>query len=254
MYISQIKPGRRVRDAAPYECDTPPGRRVRDAAVPAVEIDGLSVRYPQRPPLLTGFSLTAQAGECVAVRGESGSGKSTLLHCLCGLIPRSIYAETAGIVRLFGKQVSKMSRGELAQTTGIVFQDPETQLFCDTVEDEIAFGLENICLAKGEMAVRIAESLALTGLAPYRLASPKHLSGGQRQLVVLAAVLALRPRILLLDEAFSQLDEEGAARLTAHVAGLRGTGVTVIIADHDEGNLSTADREVVLPMGEAGHR
>ena len=222
-----------------------------NGAIPAVEVENLTAGYKGHAPLLTDFSLSIKPGDCVAIRGESGCGKSTLLYCLCGLIPRSISGEIAGTVRLFGIPVGEYKRHELVQTIGIVFQNPETQLFCDTVEDEIAFGLENICLSRQEMALRIEESLALTGLGQYRLTSPKRLSGGQKQLVALAAVLALHPRILLFDEAFSQLDDTGRERLLAHIAELRSRGMTILLVDHDPENLSLA--ETVINMESKGY-
>jgi energy-coupling factor transport system ATP-binding protein len=196
--------------------------------------------------LLSNFSLIVEPGECLTIMGESGCGKSTLLHCVCGLIPRSIPAEIKGVIRLFGRPVGEYPRHELVQNIGIVFQNPETQLFCDTVEDELAFGMENICLSREEMGTRIEESLSLTGLEKYRLTSPKNLSGGQKQLVVLAAVLALRPAILLLDEVFSQLDETGRSRLMAHIAALRDSGRTIVLVDHNPENLSIGTRSCVL--------
>jgi energy-coupling factor transport system ATP-binding protein len=151
-----------------------------------------------------------------------------------------------GVIRLFGRPVGEYPRHELAQNIGIVFQNPETQLFCDTVEDELAFGMENICLSREEMGTRIEESLSLTGLEKYRLTSPKNLSGGQKQLVVLAAVLALRPAILLLDEVFSQLDETGRSRLMAHIAALRDSGRTIVLVDHNPENLSIGTSSIVI--------
>jgi energy-coupling factor transport system ATP-binding protein len=156
----------------------------------------------------------------------------------------------SGSVRLFGKPVGEYKQHELAQSIGIVFQNPETQLFCDTVEDEVAFGLENICLSRDEMAVRIEESLRLTGLEKYRFTSPKHLSGGQKQLTALAAVLALKPQILLFDESFSQLDEAGRRQLSAHVIALRDSGRTIVMVDHDAGNLAAA--QTILKLGGVG--
>ena len=196
--------------------------------------------------MLSDFSLVVEPGECLTILGESGCGKSTLLHCVCGLIPRSIPAEMTGVIRLFGRPVGEYPRHELVQKIGIVFQNPETQLFCDTVEDELAFGMENICLSRGEMGTRIEESLSLTGLEKYHLSSPKNLSGGQKQLVVLAAVLALRPAILMLDEVFSQLDELSRSRLMAHIAALRDSGRTIVLVDHNPENLSIGTSSIVI--------
>jgi len=212
--------------------------------IPVIDIGNLTVGYSGRE-VLSGFSLRVADGECVAITGESGCGKSTLLHCVCELIPRSINAAVTGSIKLFDRPVAEIPRHELASLIGIVFQNPETQLFCDTVEDELAFGLENICLPREIMELRINEMLALIGLDRYRLTSPEKLSGGQKQLVALAAVLALRPKILLLDEAFAQLDESVRERLLGHVRALRGNH-TIMMVDHDADNLTLADRIVII--------
>ncbi|MCL2162982.1 MAG: energy-coupling factor ABC transporter ATP-binding protein [Oscillospiraceae bacterium] len=215
-------------------------------SVPAIEIDNLTVRYKDRPFLFKEFSMKVAPGEIASVCGESGCGKSTLLYCICGLIPRSIQVEMNGTCRLFGRPVDEYTKHDLTQMTGIVFQNPETQLFCDTVEDELAFGLENILLSKDEMSVRIDKSLSLAGLEKYRYTSPKLLSGGQKQLVILAAVLAMRPRILLLDEAFSQLDTSARTRLIQHISALRGEDRTIVLAGHDEESKNVADSIITL--------
>lgn len=211
---------------------------------PAVEVLGLTVNYADAPVLFRDFSLTVETGEFMAISGDSGCGKSTLLYCICGLIPGSVGASLSGEVFLFGKPVAEYSRAELAETIGVVFQNPDTQLFCDTVEDELAFGLENILLPREEMARRIDEALAFTGLGQYRFTSPGKLSGGQKQLVVFAAVLAMRPKILLLDEALSQLDAPACARMLELVGKLKRSGQTIIMVEHDEEKLDSADRVV----------
>jgi len=210
-----------------------------------LEIKNLSVAYGDRR-ILWDFSLTVARGEAALIRGPSGCGKSTLLHAVCGLIPGSIPAEITGEVLLSGRDVRSLSIADRAGEIGIVFQNPETQLFCDTVEDEIAFGLENLCLPQDAMGERITEILRVTRMEDYRLASPKELSGGQKQLVVLAAVLALDPRILLLDEAVSQLDSAGRQALSARIAALRREGRTLLMVDHDGALESVADRVVEL--------
>jgi energy-coupling factor transport system ATP-binding protein len=199
----------------------------------AIEVRNLSVSYGGRV-IMRNFSLAVEPGEAVLIRGPSGCGKSTLLNAVCGLIPGSISAEISGEVLLSGKNVRELSVIERAKEIGIVFQNPETQLFCDTVEDEIAFGLENLCYPKNEIADRIDEMLTLTNMEKYRFASPKELSGGQKQLVVLAAVLALNPKVLLLDEALSQLDDNGKQSLTERLLILRNEGHTLLMVDHDD--------------------
>jgi len=211
----------------------------------SIKISNLSVAYDGRS-IIQGFSLAVAAGESILLKGPSGCGKSTILHAVCGLIPGSIEAEISGEISLFGENVQKLSVAERAGMLGIVFQNPETQLFCDSVEDEIAFGLENLCIQRDEIARRIDEMLALVGLAQHRAVSPSKLSGGQKQLVVLASVLALDPKILLLDEALSGLDEKGKQALKARLATLKQEGRTLLMVDH-EGMLETnADRVVDL--------
>ena len=199
----------------------------------AVEVKNLSVSYGERV-IMRNFSLVVEPGDAVLVRGPSGCGKSTLLNAVCGLIPGSISAEISGDVLLSGRNVRELTVAERAKEIGIVFQNPETQLFCDTIEDEIAFGLENLCYPKNAIASRIDEMLTLTNMEKYRLASPKELSGGQKQLVVLAAVLALNPKVLLLDEALSQLDSNGKQALAKRLLMLRNDGHTLLMVDHDD--------------------
>jgi len=199
----------------------------------AVEVKNLSVAYGKRV-IIHDFSLDVESGEAVLIRGPSGCGKSTLLNTVCGLIPASINAEMSGEVLLSGRNVRELDIIERAKEIGVVFQNPETQLFCDTVEDEIAFGLENLCLPKIEIGNRIDEMLTLTNMEKYRFASPKKLSGGQKQLVILASVLALNPKILLLDEALSQIDYNGKQKLVEQLLILRGEGHTMLMVEHGD--------------------
>jgi len=196
-----------------------------------VETRNLTVSYDGRR-VFGGFTFAAEPGEAVLLKGPSGCGKSTFLHALCGLIPGSIQAEISGDVLISGKNVRELSLEERAREIGIVFQNPETQIFCGSVEDEIAFGLENLCLHRDEIGRRIDKMLALTGLTRYRFTSPQELSGGQKQLVVLASVLALDPQILLLDEALSQLDSDGREALKAQLFDLKREGRTLLMVDH----------------------
>lgn len=213
----------------------------------AAEIRQLTLCYGEEgTPLFSGLDLQVQQGETLALYGPSGCGKSTILRLICGVIPRNIRAEVSGEVLLWGKPVAEHSRAELAEAVGVVFQNPETQLFCDTVEDELAFGLENLCLPREEMTQRIDDALGLTGLEHYRTTSPALLSGGQKQLVVLAAVMAMRPRLLLLDEAMSQLDAAASAEMMAVFRRLQANGQTILMVDHDQDNLALAHRTVDL--------
>jgi len=208
-------------------------------------VKNLTVSYGEYD-VLQDFSLKVETGEAVLLRGPSGCGKSTLLHTICGLLPGVVEAECSGEVLVFGKPVKSLSAQERAGSLGIVFQNPDTQLFCDTIEDEIAFGLENLCVPRDEMAARIDEMLKLTNMENLRFASPSKLSGGQKQRVVLAAVMALDPKVLLLDEAISQLDSRGKESLKEQFALLRDKGHSMLMVDHDDELASIASRIVEI--------
>jgi energy-coupling factor transport system ATP-binding protein len=224
------------------------GARVRSLEiVKALEVRNLSVAYKDRC-VIKDFSFAAEAGEAVLLKGRSGCGKSTFLHAVCGLIPGSIQADMSGEILIFGRNVLELSVAERAKEIGIVFQNPETQLFCGNVEDEIAFGLENLCVPRVEIGRRIDEMLALTGLELLRSAPPGELSGGQKQLVVLASVLALDPKILLLDEALSQLDVDGREALKKQLHVLRQESRTLLMVDHNGELESVSSRVVDLDM------
>jgi energy-coupling factor transport system ATP-binding protein len=138
---------------------------------------------------------------------------------------------------------------EIVAKLGIVFQDPDTQLFSPTVEDELAFGPENLCIERDEIDIRIENSISQVGMENYRLDSPNHLSGGQKQLVALASVLSLKPEILILDEAMAQIDAEGRKLIKETIRSLKETGKTLVLVEHDMENLDIADRILVLKDG-----
>ena len=213
----------------------------------ALEARGFTLTYPGAVrPVFPPLSFQIEAGETVAVKGDSGAGKSSLLRSACGVVPGSLPARTRGELLLYGKPPAAYARAELAGLAGMVFQSPETQLFCGTVELEAAFGLENLCLPRDEMRERVHEILELVGMWDRRGASPSTLSGGQKQLLALAAVLAPRPKFLLLDETFSQLDAQAGERMMDVLRELRRSGQTMLFADHDDTRRAFADREICL--------
>jgi len=213
----------------------------------ALEARGFNLTYPGAGrPVFRPLDFAIEPGETVAVRGDSGAGKSSLLLCACGLIPGSIEAGITGEILLFGRPPGEFTRAELARNVGAVFQNPETQLFCGTAELEVAFGLENLCAPQGEMHLRVREALETVGLWERRGDSPAVLSGGQKQLLALAAVLVMRPSLLLLDEALSQLDGQGYAHMMDVLGQLKKAGQTMLFVDHDEGRCAFADREIWL--------
>jgi energy-coupling factor transport system ATP-binding protein len=137
----------------------------------------------------------------------------------------------------------------ISTRVGMVFQDPDTQLFSPTVEDEIAFGPENLCLNRSLIGKRIDECLEITGMSRYRLAHPEKLSGGEKQLIAIASVLALKPEIIIFDESLSQIDEIGKSRIKETILELRNRNKTIIMVEHDIDNLDIADRVLLMSGG-----
>ncbi|MFN8635549.1 MAG: ABC transporter ATP-binding protein [Chloroflexota bacterium] len=214
-----------------------------------VEIHELSFKYVgRRQPTLQGISLRVEAGESVLVLGPSGCGKSTLALCLNGSIPHAVEGNLTGSVAVGELDTRRASTAELAQRVGIVFQDPEAQFCMLTVEDEVAFGLENLAVPRADMDRRIDAALAQVGLLDRRKDRIERLSGGQKQRLALACVLALEPSVLVLDEPTAQLDPAGAAELIALLGQLRADRRhTLVIVEHrlDE-VMPLVDRVVVL--------
>ncbi len=183
------------------------------AALP-LRIEGLTFRYHTRPePALQDVSLTLEPGELVLVAGASGCGKTTLIRCINGLIPRTYRGELQGRILVYGQDARSMSMAQLSQQVGTLLQDPERQIVGSFVLNEVAFGLENLGLPRSEIRARVDEVLAYLGISHLRDRETFHLSGGEKQKVALAGVLAMRPGILLLDEPLARVDpapgEEG---------------------------------------------
>jgi energy-coupling factor transport system ATP-binding protein len=218
---------------------------------PAVAIDGLSVAYPFRDsPALSDVSLWIGAGERVLLLGPSGGGKSTLALCLNGLVPRSIPARVEGEVRVLGRSVRGGSVAEFARDIAYVFQDVDSQLCALTVEDEIAFALENRCVAPAAIDRRIDAALTEAGLPiAFRRRRTQTLSGGEKQKVLLAAAVAQDAPIYVLDEVTSQLDPAATAATYEAIARLAGRGRerTLLFIDHKlEHLLPLIDRVFLL--------
>jgi energy-coupling factor transport system ATP-binding protein len=215
-----------------------------------IEFDRITYTYPgAKRPALRDFSLTLPTGEVVVVAGPSGAGKSTLLRCINGLVPHFSGGTLTGNVRVLGLDPVAATPQVMSRHVGFVFQDPESQFVMDRVEDEIAFALENAAMSSQEMRVRVEETLDLLDLAPLRARPLAELSGGERQRVAIAAALALRPAILVLDEPTSQLDPKSAEDVLNALARLNSDlGLTVILAEHRlERVLPFADQLLYLP-------
>jgi len=217
--------------------------------LPAIEVEHLGFRHVGRKrPTLRDVSFRVQRGESVLILGPSGSGKSTLALCLNGAIPHAVGGKLHGTVRVDGADTRAASMGWLARRVGIVFQDPDSQFCMLTVEDEVAFGLENLAVPPAEMDARIDEALAMVGLARRRREQIARLSGGQKQRLALACVLAQGPEVLVLDEPTSQLDPAGAAELIALLGELRRRAKhTLIVVEHRlDAIMHLIDRVLVL--------
>ena len=203
-----------------------------DSDVPAIEVRGLSFAYPgAAAPVLEGLDWSVPQGAFALLVGGTGSGKSTLLSLLKPEIAPA--GELAGELRVLGESVAAMDVRASAERVGYVFQDPENQIVCETVWHEMAFGLENLGVSRDEMRRRVAETSYFFGLEDWLHRDTDTLSGGRKQLLSLAAVLALRPRVLLLDEPTSQLDPVAEKNfLHALFRVNRELGCTVVVATH----------------------
>jgi energy-coupling factor transport system ATP-binding protein len=217
-----------------------------------LEIQGLSFRYPDSTrEAVANFDLAIPEGEIVVLAGPSGCGKSTLLRAVNGLIPHMYGGEYSGDVRVGGASVKSSTMTDLAQRVGFLFQNPENQIFMFTVERDVAFGLENLGVPRPEIRSRVDEAMALLGIGDLALRAPYELSDGQKQRVALAGVLAMRPRLVILDEPTSLLDPKTAAELVGIVAKLRtDLGMTFLVVEHRLDLLvKVADRLVVMSVG-----
>jgi energy-coupling factor transporter ATP-binding protein EcfA2 len=217
-----------------------------------LQIDGLSFRYQgARRAAVRDFSLLVNDGEIVILAGPSGCGKSTLLRAVNGLIPHMYPGEYSGEVLVAGTSVKDSAMRDLAQKVGLLFQDPENQIFMFSVERDIAFGLENLGVGREEMRERVDGAMRLLGISELAARAPHELSDGQKQRVALAGVVAMDPKLVILDEPTSLLDPKTALGLVELVAKLRReTGTTFVIVEHRLDLLITvADRIVVMNDG-----
>ncbi len=218
-----------------------------------IDVRGLTVRYGA-VTALNGVDLSIARGSFVLIGGRSGSGKSSLAEALLGLLQQeglSGGAEVTGEISVAGLVPGKHSVAEMAAEAGLVFQNPATQLFNGTVADEVAFGPRNLGLSSPEIAERVAYALEATGCAHLRDRAVRHLSGGEKQRVAIAASLAMRPTVLILDEPTANLDGAGTASVVGALARLqRRHGVTVVVIEHRlEPFLGVAERLVWLEGG-----
>ena len=193
------------------------------------------------------FNLDVAAGECLLVTGPSGCGKSTFGRVLCGLIPHAISAKLEGKITVNGLDLAAHTIPEIAQTVGMVFQRPATQLFHLKVEDEVAFGPHNLGLGEQEVSARTEWALQAVGLQDFRKAKPADLSGGQKQCVAIASVLAMQPQVLVLDEPTASLDVPNTRRVIDTLFDLRRKfGITIILIEHRLAEAAQLANRVIL--------
>jgi energy-coupling factor transport system ATP-binding protein len=221
------------------------------ASTPLVNVAGLSFRYRDRDTLaIQDISFDVPAGEVLLVAGASGCGKTTLIRCLNGLIPRSYKGELQGQVALLGQDTAAMPLARISQMVGTVLQDPERQILGTRVLYEVAFGLENLALPRDEIRERAEQALAYLNIMDLRDRETFHLSGGEKQKVALAGVLAMRPRILILDEPLASLDPASAHETLDFVRQLADEGMTVIMVEHRVEDVLRIRPDRVLFMSE----
>jgi len=216
-----------------------------------VVIQDLSYAYPDGDWALRDVTLRVEQGEFLSIMGANGAGKTTLCLALNGIVPQSTGGRIRGNVLINGMNTKEHPVATFAQRVGIVFQNPEAQLFSANVEAEVAFGLENQGLPRNEMQERVDWALDLLRIDHLRARSPSKLSGGERQRLAIASVLAMSPRILVLDEPSANLDPSGKRELLSALQELKSTeGLTIIMAEH-EGELIAefSDRIAVLDGG-----
>jgi len=217
-----------------------------------ISIRQVSFRYPkQDAPALSNVSLDIFPGELLALIGGDRAGKTTLCHMLNGLIPNLIRGELAGEIIIDGKPSSSYPQGGISRIVGLSLQDPESQLFTATVEEEVAFGPENLSIPPEEIDRRVTWALEVMGIENLRKKSPSALSGGQKQRLAIASVLSMLPKVIVLDEPLGMLDPRGRRDLIEILSRLaKEKGISVVISESriDE-FIEICDRVAIMHNG-----
>jgi cobalt transport protein ATP-binding subunit len=211
----------------------------------AIQVNNLSYRYHDGTEALRGVSFSVAPGECVGLLGPNGSGKSTVLLHLNGILPEKLGWN--GTVQVRGQPVTPDNIETIRRQVGLVFQDPDDQLFCPTVEEDVSFGPQQLGLSEAEVKARVTNALAQVGLDGFGRRATHHLSHGEKRRACLAGVLACEPTVLALDEPTSDLDPRGRREFKAL---LRRVPATKLIATHDlELVVELCSRAIVLDRG-----
>lgn len=215
----------------------------------ALNIKDLSFRYDSKSVVFSNLSLSLEEGEYVSIIGHNGSGKSTLAKLIIGLIEPQ-----KGSISIFGEELDcrKENFYDLKKKVGIVFQNPDNQFIGTTVQDDIAFGLENHCVPHEEMDALINEYASEVGMIDYLDKEPSSLSGGQKQRVAIAGVLAMKPDIIIMDESTAMLDPKGKREIRELTSKIRKINpkLTILSITHDIEEAFASDRVIVLNKGE----
>ena len=213
-----------------------------------IDVKNLSFRYKESQEYydVKDIMFHVKRGEWLSIVGHNGSGKSTTVRLIDGLLEAE-----SGEIAIDGQRLTEENVWNIRRQIGMVFQNPDNQFVGATVEDDVAFGLENQGLSRQEMKKRVEEALDLVGMLDFKKREPARLSGGQKQRVAIAGVVALRPAILILDEATSMLDPEGRRELIDTVKGIRKDyDMTVISITHDLEEVAMSDRVLIMKKGE----
>ena len=215
-----------------------------------IKFDNVTYEYPAEDSAVVAVkevSLEIADGSFVCVCGENGSGKSTLAKLMNGLLQ-----PTSGTVTVDGKTTLTEEESELfaiRQKVGMVFQNPDNQMIASIIEDEIAFGPENLGVPREEIGQRIDYALSAVGMTEYRHNTPYKLSGGQKQRIAIAAVLAMKPEVLVLDESTAMLDPKGRGEVLKVARELNAQGITIVLITHFMDEATQADRVIVMNEG-----
>jgi cobalt/nickel transport system ATP-binding protein len=193
-----------------------------------IEVKNLTYTYPDKSPALKDISFEIKSGECVGIIGPNGAGKSTLFLLLMGFLE-----PLQGTIHIFNKELNKKTKNEIRKKIGMVFQDPNDQLFSPTLWEDIAFGPFNLGYDQDEINRRVEKTLEIVGLENLKNKAPHHLSFGEKKRAALATILAMDPKILFLDEPFSNLDPESYSKIIELIKEFKKNNLTIIIASHD---------------------
>ncbi|MCR4431123.1 MAG: energy-coupling factor ABC transporter ATP-binding protein [Tepidanaerobacteraceae bacterium] len=214
-----------------------------------LQVEHLCYSYHLGKQVLRDITFELESGNLLGITGTNGSGKTTLCYCLSGIIPHYLGGIMEGKVLINGRDTKEIPLGVIAREVGIIFQDPNLQIMMPTVEDELAFGLENRGITPALIRERIYEAMELVGIIKLKDENPVHLSGGEKQLVAIAAALALEPEIIIFDESLSMLDEAAQNRIISVMERLNKIGKTLILVEHTPKALKLAKKILVMEDG-----